>query len=43
MMSRSALAALCTGSYPKRPETLDELLASVEMLLPMLDAIANAH
>ncbi|MGA4637919.1 helix-turn-helix domain-containing protein [Pseudomonas solani] len=41
-MSRNALAALCTGVESKRPETMDDLLASVQMLLPMLDAIANA-
>ncbi len=42
MISRSALAELCTGSDLKRPETMEELLASVQMLLPMLDAIVNA-
>lgn len=42
MMSRSALAALCSESDLKRPETMDELLASVRMLLPMLDAISSA-
>ncbi|WP_044871207.1 hypothetical protein [Pseudomonas sp. LFM046] len=38
MMSRRALAELCTGSNLKRPESMDGLLSSVQML----DAIANA-
>lgn len=41
-MSQSALAMLCLGDDLKRPETLDELLASVAMLLPVLDVIPNA-
>ncbi len=41
-MTQHALAVLCQGSDLNRPDTLDELLAGVAFLLPMLDVIPNA-
>lgn len=41
-MVRSTLAALGSAEPGRRPASLDDLLASAELLLPMLDAIPNA-
>ncbi|UWF51886.1 AraC family transcriptional regulator [Pseudomonas sp. N3-W] len=41
-MTQSAFAVLCQGSDQRRPETIEELLAGVAPLLPMLDVIPNA-
>lgn len=41
-MTQSAFAILCQGDAMNRPETLEELLRGVALLLPMLDVIPNA-
>lgn len=41
-MVRRALAALTAIEPQRRPASLDELLASADLLLPVLDAIPNA-
>ena len=41
-MTLSAFAILAQGSDQGRPETIEELLAGVAVLLPMLDVIPNA-
>jgi hypothetical protein len=41
-MTQNALAILCQGNDASRPQTIDELLAGVALLLPMLDVIPNA-
>lgn len=41
-MMQSAFATLCQGSESNRPQTIEELLAGVGLLLPMLDVIPNA-
>ncbi|MCY1346135.1 HTH-type transcriptional activator RhaS [compost metagenome] len=41
-MLQSALSIVLQGSELQRPDTLDELLVGVTMLLPMLDVIPNA-
>ena len=41
-MTQSAFAILCQGDDMNRPETLEELLRGVALLLPMLDVIPNA-
>lgn len=41
-MTQNALAILCQGNDLNRPDTLEELLAGVALLLPMLDVIPNA-
>jgi AraC-like DNA-binding protein/PAS domain-containing protein len=42
VMMQSAFATLCQGSESHRPHTIEELLAGVGLLLPMLDVIPNA-
>lgn len=41
-MLQSAFAALCQGSEANRPQSIEQLLAGVMQLLPMLDVIPNA-
>lgn len=41
-MTQNALAIMCQGSNSHRPDSLEEMLASVALLLPMLDVIPNA-
>ena len=41
-MMQSAFATLCQGGETNRPHTIEELLAGVGLLLPMLDVIPNA-
>ncbi|AYF86546.1 MULTISPECIES: AraC family transcriptional regulator [unclassified Pseudomonas] len=41
-MTQNALAMLCQGADQQRPETMEQLLAGVALLLPMLDVIPNA-
>ncbi|MDN0076665.1 AraC family transcriptional regulator [Crenobacter sp. SG2303] len=41
-MTPNALAMLCQGDEQRRPETIEELLAGMAPLLPMLDVIPNA-
>ncbi|WP_137806537.1 AraC family transcriptional regulator [Pseudomonas sp. G(2018)] len=41
-MTQNAFAILCQGNDASRPLTIDELLAGVALLLPMLDVIPNA-
>jgi len=41
-MMQSAFAALCQGSEANRPQSIEQLLAGVMQLLPMLDVIPNA-
>ncbi|WP_411380041.1 helix-turn-helix domain-containing protein [Pseudomonas sp. MPB26] len=41
-MMQSAFATLCQGSEANRPHSLEQLLAGVVQLLPMLDVIPNA-
>ena len=40
-MMHNAFATLCQGDE-QRPHSLEQLLAGVAMLLPMLDVIPNA-
>jgi AraC-like DNA-binding protein len=42
VMLQSAFAALCQGSEANRPQSIEQLLAGVMQLLPMLDVIPNA-
>ena len=42
VMMQSAFATLCQGRESDRPHTIEELLAGVRLLLPMLDVIPNA-
>jgi AraC-like DNA-binding protein len=42
VMMQSAFAALCQGSEANRPQSIEQLLAGVMQLLPMLDVIPNA-
>jgi AraC-like DNA-binding protein len=42
VMLQSAFAALCQGSGANRPQSIEQLLAGVMQLLPMLDVIPNA-
>jgi AraC-like DNA-binding protein len=41
-MMHSAFASLCQGSETSRPHDIQQLVAGVAQLLPMLDAIPNA-
>ena len=41
-MTQNAFAILCQGNEQHRPETMEQLLAGVALLLPMLDVIPNA-
>lgn len=41
-MLQSAFATLCQGSEAHRPHSIEQLLAGVAQLLPMLDVIPNA-
>ena len=41
-MLQSAFAALCQGREANRPQSIEQLLAGVMQLLPMLDVIPNA-
>ena len=42
LMTQNAFAILSQGSELSRPESLEQLLSGVALLLPMLDAIPNA-
>ena len=41
-MTQDAFALLCQGDDSNRPESIEQLLAGVALLLPMLDVIPNA-
>jgi len=41
-MPHRAFASLCQGTEANRPHSLEQLLAGVMQLLPMLDVIPNA-
>lgn len=41
-MTKNAFAILCQGNEEQRPETMEQLLAGVALVLPMLDVIPNA-
>lgn len=41
-MTQNAFAILCQANEQHRPETLEQLLAGVTLVLPMLDVIPNA-
>lgn len=41
-MTPHALAALCQDNVPGRPDSIEDMLAGVAPLLPMLDVIPNA-
>lgn len=41
-MTQNAFAILCQANEQHRPETLEQLLAGVALVLPMLDVIPNA-
>ncbi|MBF6030857.1 AraC family transcriptional regulator [Pseudomonas sp. P115] len=41
-MMQNAFASLCSGEEANRPQNIEQLLASVVQVLPMLDVIPNA-
>jgi AraC-like DNA-binding protein len=42
LMTQNAFAILCQANEQHRPETMEQLLAGVALVLPMLDVIPNA-